>query len=47
MLKKRYGDFETSLRELSIDENGLRVGDQLRGYRGLLTGIAEALDDPR
>jgi circadian clock protein KaiC len=48
VLKKRYGDFETALRELSIDaDEGLTVGDQLKGYRGLLTGIAEALDDPR
>jgi circadian clock protein KaiC len=47
VLKKRYGDFETALRELSIDTDGLTVGDQLKGYRGLLTGIAESIDDSR
>jgi circadian clock protein KaiC len=47
VLKKRYGDFEPTLRELSIGSDGLTVGDPLDGYRGLLTGIAEAFDDPR
>jgi len=45
VLKKRFGGFEQSLRELSIGENGLHVGDQLRGYRGLLTGTPEPIDD--
>lgn len=38
VLKKRFGDFEHSLRELSIDEDGLHVGNRLSGYQGLLTG---------
>jgi circadian clock protein KaiC len=45
VLKKRFGGFEHSLRELRIDEGGLRVGDQLRGYRGLLTGTPESTGD--
>jgi circadian clock protein KaiC len=45
VLKKRYGGFDRTLRELSIDTGGLRVGEQLRGYRGLLQGIVEPLDD--
>jgi len=38
VLKKRFGDFEQSLRALTIDGDGLRVGDRLTGYRGILTG---------
>ncbi|RXK50034.1 ATPase domain-containing protein [Halorientalis pallida] len=45
VLKKRYGDFENALRTLSIDSDaGVRVGDPLSGYQGLLTGIAEPAD---
>lgn len=45
VLKKRFGGFEQSLRELSISEGGLHVGDRLRGYRGLLTGTPESTGD--
>lgn len=44
VLKKRFGGFEHALRELSIDEDGFRVGEPLRGYRGLLTGTPEPVD---
>ena len=47
VLKKRYGDFENSLRTLSIASGtGLQVGEPLTGYHGLLTGIAEPTDRP-
>jgi circadian clock protein KaiC len=43
VLKKRYSDFENTLRGLSIDaSDGLQVGAPLTGYHGLLTGIAES-----
>lgn len=45
VLKKRFGGFEQSLRELAIDEDGLHVGESLSGYRGLLTGTPEATGD--
>ncbi|MFB6118150.1 ATPase domain-containing protein [Halosegnis sp.] len=45
VLKKRFGDFERSLRELEISEGGVDVGDRLTGMRGLLTGIPEEVDD--
>ena len=48
VLKKRYGGFETALRRLRIEATtGLDVGEQLTGYRGLLTGIAETVDESR
>ncbi|MFC7028547.1 hypothetical protein ACFQH8_16180 [Halomicroarcula sp. GCM10025710] len=47
VLKNRYGDFENSLRTLSIESDaGIRVGDPISGYHGLLTGIAEPTDRP-
>ena len=44
VLKKRFGDFERALRELSITAEGVRVGEKLRGLRGVLTGIPERMD---
>lgn len=41
MLKKRTGDFEKSLREFDISADGLRVGEPLRGLRGVLRGVPE------
>jgi circadian clock protein KaiC len=38
-LKKRTGRHETTIRELMIDHTGLRVGDKLEGFRGVLTGV--------
>lgn len=39
VLKKRTGAHEDAIRELRIDKNGLRVGDPLRSFRGVLTGV--------
>jgi circadian clock protein KaiC len=41
VLKKRFGGFDQSLRELQIDPGGLHVGDRLSGYRGALPGTPE------
>jgi circadian clock protein KaiC len=41
VLKKRFGDFERSLRELSIGSDGVRVGEKLTGLHGILTGVPE------
>jgi circadian clock protein KaiC len=47
VLKNRYSDFENSLRTLSIESDvGIRVGDPISGYHGLLTGIAEPTERP-
>ena len=37
-LKKRHGMFKTSLREFKIASDGIRVSDELRGLRGILSG---------
>ncbi len=38
VLKKRSGAHERTIREFCIDSRGLRVGDTLRRFRGVLTG---------
>ena len=38
VVKKRTGSHESSIREMRIDEGGIRVGDKLEGFRGVLTG---------
>jgi circadian clock protein KaiC len=45
VLKKRTSDFERSLRELEITENGLKLGDPLTGLRGVLSGTPEWIED--
>lgn len=43
VLKKRYSGFETALRELSIDTDGIQIGDPLSGHRGLLRGVVDSV----
>ncbi len=38
IIKKRTGRHETTIRELKIDGQGLRVGPKLAAFRGVLTG---------
>ncbi len=38
VLKKRTGPHESAIRELKIDGNGVRVGQKLDSFRGVLTG---------
>jgi circadian clock protein KaiC len=38
VLKKRTGPHEVAIRELRIGGNGIRVGEKLDGFRGVLTG---------
>ena len=45
VLKKRFGDFEQSLREFEITGSGVKVGPKLTGMRGILTGIPEHIDE--
>ncbi len=45
VLKKRYGDHEKTIRELQITQGGIRVGEPLRQFRGLLTGSPEFVGD--
>jgi circadian clock protein KaiC len=39
VLKKRTGPHEDTIREFKIDAGGLRVGEPLQKFRGVLTGV--------
>lgn len=39
VLKKRGGVHERSIRAFSMDEHGVHVGETLKGFRGVLTGV--------
>ena len=41
VFKKRTGGHERTLRELQISGTGIRVGEPLVGFRGILTGVPE------
>lgn len=38
VVKKRNGRHEAAIRELRMGDDGIRVGEPLRGFRGVLTG---------
>ena len=39
VLKKRTGAHERTIRELRITAKGLEIGEPLRNFRGVLTGV--------
>src|SRR5688572_19120574 len=39
VVKMRGGDHSKDIREYEVTSGGLRVGDRLTGYRGLITGV--------
>ena len=41
VLKKRAGRHERTLRQLQITESGLVIGEPLRGFRGIMTGVPQ------
>src|SRR5262249_44460747 len=41
VLKNRSGSHEDSIRELKIDGKGIRIGEPLSKFRGVLTGTPE------
>jgi circadian clock protein KaiC len=55
VFKKRTGSHERTIRQLTIDENGVSVGEPLSHLRGIMTGVPqyqgaatqERLDEPR
>jgi circadian clock protein KaiC len=52
VFKRRGGDHERTIRELRITEDGVRIGEPLHSFRGVLTGVpsyegAEAPKDAR
>jgi circadian clock protein KaiC len=46
VLKKRTGRHETTIRELKIDAQGIRVGPKLDAFRGVLTGTPTMVGEP-
>jgi circadian clock protein KaiC len=44
VLKKRGGAHERSIRAFSMDRRGLNVGEPLRHFRGILTGVPVPID---
>jgi circadian clock protein KaiC len=41
VIKKRSGRHERSIRELRVDEGGIRVGHPLKEFQGVLTGVPQ------
>jgi circadian clock protein KaiC len=41
VFKKRTGSHERTLRQLKISERGVAVGDPLKGFRGVMTGVPQ------
>jgi len=41
VIKNRGGPHEDTIRELRIDRRGLRVGETLKNFKGILTGVPE------
>jgi circadian clock protein KaiC len=38
-MKQRRGAHETTIRELVLGADGLRIGEPLTGFHGVLTGV--------
>jgi circadian clock protein KaiC len=47
VMKKRGGSHERSIRSFSMSPAGLHVGEPLRGFRGILTGVPIPLETHR
>ena len=45
VLKKRGGAHERSIRDFSLTSSGVKVGEPLKQFRGILTGVPIALDE--
>jgi circadian clock protein KaiC len=39
VVKKRSGKHELTIRELSVNEKGLQIGEPLDQFQGILTGV--------
>jgi circadian clock protein KaiC len=44
VVKMRAGDHSKDIREYEITSEGLRIGERLTGYHGLITGVPEPLN---
>ena len=43
VLKKRSGAHELTIREFQVTNSGIRVGEPLREFQGVLTGVPDYL----
>jgi circadian clock protein KaiC len=39
VMKKRGGQHERTIREFSLEPGGIKVGEPLKNFRGVLTGV--------
>ena len=46
VLKKRYGDHEHTIREMQLGATGIRIGEPLSGFSGVLTGLPHYTGGP-
>ena len=46
MVKKRYGEHETAIRELRLRPGGIEVGEPVRAFSGVLAGSPTYEGDP-
>lgn len=46
VVKKRGGAHERSIRGFALSEQGILIGEPLRNYRGILTGVPVPVDKP-
>ena len=44
VLKQRVGRHERSLREFRLDDDGIAVGEPIRSFKGILTGVPDSVD---
>jgi circadian clock protein KaiC len=47
VVKKRSGPHERTIRELFLEDGNVRVGEALREFEGVLTGVPKLIDRPR
>lgn len=45
VVKKRTGRHERAIRELEFTSNGLQIGEPLREFQGVLTGVPQLVDE--
>jgi circadian clock protein KaiC len=45
VVKKRGGAHERTIREVGMDASGLHVGEPLRQFRGILTGVPTLVEE--
>ena len=44
IVKMRGGNHSKGIHEYEVTSDGLRIGERLTGYRGLITGVPERVD---